>query len=111
MIENVILNYLSDHLDVPVCMEVPKEMPNAFVVIEKTSSSRTNYIDSSTLAIQSYGDSLLHAAELSSQVKDAMYNSIQLNEVSRCELNSEYNYTDESIKKYRYQAVFDLTHY
>ena len=111
MIENVILNYLSDHLDVPVYMEVPKTMPSAFVVIEKTSASRTNYIDSSTLAIQSYGDSLLHAAELSSQVKDAMYDSIQLNEVSRCELNSEYNYTDESIKKYRYQAVFDLTHY
>lgn len=111
MIENVILNYLSDHLDVPVSMEVPKTMPSAFVVIEKTSAGRTNYIDSSTLAIQSYGDSLLQAAELSSQVKDAMYNSIQLNEVSRCELNSEYNYTDESIKKYRYQAVFDLTHY
>jgi hypothetical protein len=103
MIENVILNYLSDHLDVPVLMEVPKTMPSAFVVIEKTSASRTNYIDSSTLAIQSYGDSLLHAAELSSQVKDAMYDSIQLNEVSRCELNSEYNYTDDRYRCFTWQ--------
>ena len=31
--------------------------------------------------------------------------------VTRCDLNSDYNYTNTSTKQYRYQAVFDVTFY
>lgn len=51
------------------------------------------------------------AAELNEKVKSAMDEIVELDEVTRCELNSDYNYTDTSRKKYRYQAVFDITHY
>ena len=30
--------------------------------------------------------------------------------VFRCELNGDYNFTDTETKRYRYQAVFDLTY-
>lgn len=111
MIEKVIYDYLSLYLGVPVFMETPKEPPITFVVIEKTSAGRRNYINSSTLAIQSYSDTLFNTVTLSDRVKDLMFESIALNDIARCELNSEYNYTDTQMKKYRYQAVFDLTHY
>ena len=34
-----------------------------------------------------------------------------LDEVSACRLNSDYNFTDTTTKHYRYQAVFDLVFY
>ena len=111
MIEKVILDYLEDELDLPCYTEAPQNPPAEFIVIEKTSAGRVNYIDSSTLAIQSYAESLYSAASLSEAVKAAMFDSITLDEVASCRLNSEYNFTDPRMKQYRYQAVFDLTHY
>lgn len=114
MIEKVIYDYLSNAQElqgISVNMEVPQNPPKTFIVIEKTSSGRTNYIESSTIAIQCYSDTLFNAAALSATVKEVMLNSIVLDDIARCKLNSEYNYTDTQMKKYRYQAVYDLTHY
>lgn len=111
MIEKVIYDYLSRELSVPVYTEIPANPPKTFVVFEKTSSGRENYIDSSTIAVQSYADSLFNAASLSATVKGVMLDIITLDEVASCRLNSEYNFTDTQMKKYRYQAVYDLYHY
>lgn len=111
MIEKILLNYLNSKLTVPVVMEEPADKPESFVVIQKTGSSRVNYIFSATIAVQSYGASLLKAAELNEAVKDAMLNIIEVGEVASCRLNSDYNFTDSQTKRYRYQAVFELTHY
>ena len=35
---------------------------------------------------------------------------VELPDVSRSALNSDYNYTDTDTKTYRYQAVYDLTY-
>ena len=32
-------------------------------------------------------------------------------QISRVQLNSDYNFTDTAQKRYRYQAVYDLTFY
>lgn len=111
MIEMTVLSYLKAALNVPVYMEVPEDPETTFVVVQKTGSSKTNYIYSATFAIQSYTGSLLGAAELNEQVKAAMDDIIVLDEISRSELNSDYPFTDESEKRYRYQAVYDLFHY
>ena len=44
MIETTVLDYLRDRLGVPVTMEVPEGASGTFVVLEKTGSSRQNYI-------------------------------------------------------------------
>lgn len=111
MIEAVVLDYLSGCLQVPVYMEVPENPPDTYVVIEKTGSGRENWIDSAVMAIQSYAASLYEVATLNEQVKAAMDAIIELPEISRSELNSDYNYTDTTTKRYRYQAVYDLVHY
>lgn len=116
MIEKIVLDYLAEELDpVPVYMQVPESNPNPgsakFVVIEKTGSSLENHIFSAMLAIQSYAPTLYEAAVLNEAVKAAMLQMIELEEVARVDINSDYNFTDEETKQPRYQAVFDLVHY
>lgn len=111
MIEEIVLNYLSAGLDAPVGMEVPRQPASRFVVLEKTGSGRADHIGTATLAVQSYGATLLEAARLNEQVKCVMETLTDLDEICSVELNTDYNFTDTASKRYRYQAVFDVTHY
>lgn len=111
MIEAIIIQYLNETLGLPVYAEVPAKAEKEFCIVEKTGSSTQNYIRSATVAVQSYSDSLLKAAKLNERVIRAMEELSGLEEVSSCDLNSDYNYTDTSTKRYRYQAVFDITHF
>lgn len=112
MIETVLLNYLgSADLSADVYMEQPKVKPSAFFVLEKTGGALTEHIYESSFVVQSYGASLAEAATLNDEVKSVMLNAITLDEISRVELNSDYNFTDPTTKTYRYQAVFVITHY
>ena len=112
MIEVTILSFLLDQLSAPVSLEVPVNKPDEFVVFEKTGSGERNHIVSATIAIQSCSTkSLYRAANLNDQVKKAMKNIVGLNQISRCKLNTDYNFTDRESKTYRYQAIFDLVYY
>lgn len=111
MIEQVILNYLKNNLSVPVYMERPENDTGEFVVIEKTASGCTDHINQATFAVQSFGNSLLRAADINEEAKSIMDDLITLDVISSSQLNSDYNYTDTQKKRYRYQAVYDITHY
>src|SRR5690554_326081 len=111
MIEVTIYNYLKNVLSVPVYTELPKEKPQRFVVLDKIRSSKENHLLSSTIAFQSYAESKFQAALLNEQVKEAIENMIVLDEISKVELNSDYNFTDTTTKEYRYQAVYEIYHY
>lgn len=111
MIEIIIKNYLAEKLSVPVVLEVPADPPKSFVLLEKTGSSREEHIDRVMLAIQSYAPSMYAAAKLNEQVKAAMDSAVELDAVSASRLNSDYNFTDTTTKRYRYQAVYDLVYF
>lgn len=111
MIEKTVIQYLSEVQTVPVYAEVPTEPPTEFIVVEKTSGGRNNHINDSSIAIQSYSNTMLGAADLNELMKGYMLSLVSLSEVSRVILNSDYNYTDTSTKRYRYQAVYDIVHY
>ena len=90
MIETVLLNYLnSAGLSAQVYMEQPAKKPSAFFILE----------------------SLANAAHMNEEIKQAMFNAVTLDEISKVELNSNYNYTDSATKQYRYQAVYVVVHY
>lgn len=110
MIAKLLLDYLSEALDVPVVMEAP-EQTTGYVLIDQTGSSRANHIITTTLALQSYGDSLYNAMLLNEEVKAAMVDFANLNRVTRVELDTDYNFTDTTTKQYRWQAVYQITHY
>lgn len=108
MIEKVILDYLKSALPVPVYMEVPEKPPASFVLAEKTSSGRENYINSAMIVLQSYAASLYEAATLNESVKTAMDRLAATKDISAAKLNRDCNNTDTATKQYRYQAVYDI---
>lgn len=113
MIEATIINYLQGKTAAGnnVFAEVPKNPPATFIVIEKTGSVTDNHIETATIAVKSHAGSLLAAASLNEQVKAIMDQSPELDDIGSCNLNSDYNFTDSISKQYRYQAVFQVTHY
>lgn len=111
MIEKTILDHISATLQVSCGMERPANAPASFVVVEKTGESRTNGINTAILAVQSYGATFYEAACLNEEVKAAMFSAQALPEIAAVRLNSDYNFTDTDTKRYRYQAVFDVTYY
>lgn len=111
MVEKTILNYLNAQLPdgVKAYMEHPEGADaGKMVIVEKTSSTESDLVVSSMIAIQSYAPSLYEAASLNETVKGIMRNAISLQAISSCHLNTDYNYTDTTTKRYRYQAVYDV---
>lgn len=115
MIESIVYEFLKENMTVPVYTEIPNNPPVKMIVLEKTGSSQDNLIKRSTFAIQSYGKSMFEAAELNETLKEIMMDGLDgllsLGEISAVNLNSDYNFTDTTTKRYRYQAVFDIVHY
>lgn len=110
MIAKILLDYLDHNLSVPVVMEAPDQQTD-YVLIDQTGSSRTNHITTTTLALQSYGATLYEAMLLNKEVEEAMDGFAELGEVTRVELNTDYNFTNTATKQYRWQAVYQITHY
>lgn len=111
MIEIVIKKFLDENLKVPSFFEHTKNMPESFVIIEKTGSGGSDYVHSATFAFQSYAPSLQKSAELNELVKKTVEQLVTVNEVSGVHHNSDYNFTDTETKKYRYQAVYDINYF
>lgn len=104
MIEKKIRDYLEEALDVPVLVEHRERDPYVFVIFEKTGGYIKNTIHHSTFAFQSYGRTLAEALELNNDLIDYM----MIFEDANVKLNSNYNFTDISTKRYRYQAILEL---
>ncbi len=111
MIEVILKEYLENILGEKVYMEIPEKLPDRFVLVEKTGGGCENYINSATVAIQSYAPTLYEVCKLNKRVKAAMLGAITLDSISASKLNADYNFTDTNRKRYRYQAIFDLTYF
>ena len=110
MIEATMRTFLEEQLNVPTYLEHKKTMPSEYIMIEKTGGSSSNFISSATLAIQSISSTMAKASKLNEKVKALLLINVPKS-VSSCKLNSDYNFTDTETKQYRYQAVYDVTHY
>ena len=110
MIEAVVIGYLDGLGNIPAYAERPEDPPEEYLIIERTGGGYTNHISRAVIAVQSYADSLLRAAQINEAVEAAMQDITDIENISRCSLNSSYNFTDTASKKYRYQAVFDIAY-
>ena len=113
MIEKTIQDFLQARVPYPVYMEVPEGGgAPPYAVLEKTGSGVIDgHVWTATLTVQSYGATLYEAAQANEIIKGVMAQAVELPAVTRCRLNSDYNFTDTTKKQYRYQAVFDIIHY
>lgn len=110
-VEQFIIEYLAQALSVNVSGSVPHPLRAEFVTVEKTGSSTADRIPTATIAVQSWSTSRAAAEALNETVKAAMAGLDAEDEISRCALESDYNYTDLATNKPRYQAVFAVVHY
>ena len=110
MIAKEELDYLGEGLSVGVYMESPEELTN-YILLDQTGSSLNDHIITTTIAVQSYAPSLYEAMVLNESVKAAMEGFAQLANVTRVELDTDYNFTNTVTKQYRWQAVYNITHY
>lgn len=109
MIEKDILSILSDQ---NVYCERPPKAPKEWVLIERIAQSAVlnGLLYETRIAVQSYSESLLKAAELDESVRDTLLNA-DVNGITSIKLNASTNFTDPETKEYRYQSVYDITHY
>lgn len=118
MIEKIVLDYLTEHMTVPVFMELPEvpsedysTMPERFIVLEKVGGGLNDHINSGSIAVQSYSlNSLYEAASLDEDMRSVMRGIIESDSISGIRLASNYNHTDTRTKRYRYQSVFEIYH-
>lgn len=110
--EEKILNFLKDR-GFTCYMEEPVKKPSEYVLVEKTGSSDAgDGLYSSLYAFRSYSTSMYKASRLDDKVKAAVFGMPQnIPGITDATLNSDYNYTDTETKRYRYQAVFEITHF
>ena len=114
MIEITLMDYLKEQLSMnDIYMEVPATMPQSFIVIDRTSHTKTDTgFQTATIAFQSYGASKYDTAVLNERVVNALIAAREhLTNVFNSALNSEYPFFDTSNKRYRYQAVFEFTYF
>lgn len=113
MIELVIFEFLNNqNIGIPVYMEVPENPPKEFYLLQKTGSDMSDRIYKATIVVQSYAGSLYQAAVNNETIKELMIDGlIDDPDIASVRLNSDYEFTDTQEKRYRYQAVFDITHY
>lgn len=110
MIEKVLYDFLNDRLSVPCWLEVPKDAPDSYVIIERTNSSRRNHIMTAVFAIQSYAASLYDAAALNQEVRGVMEELNGSALVGAALFQSDYSQTNLPKKQYRYQAVYNIVY-
>lgn len=111
MIEIILLDYLEGALKIPVTPEYPEDPPERFVVLRFGDTTRENLLETTVVIAESHEGSLLKAAQLNRQVKAAMDALTELPEISAARLASDYPAPDTKNKRYRYQAVYNITHY
>lgn len=110
MIIPKLINYLHNNLSVYVGVEAPEQLTD-YVLIDQTGSTNSNHLMTTTVAVQSYGATLLAAMQLNESVKAVMLSFVSDPDVSAVRLQTDYNFTNTATKQYRWQAVWEITHY
>lgn len=85
MIAKALLDYLGEKLEVGVYMEQPEVLTN-YVLLDQTGSSKREHITTTIITVQSYGASLYEAMQLNEEVKAAMEDFVELDEVTKVEV-------------------------
>lgn len=97
-----------------VYAETPVDEPDEYLIVEQTGSGDENYIENVMVVVQTISrdrnNGLSKVMAINETVIAAMKEMPEHEDVFRCHRNTDYNFTDTSTKKYRWQAVFDITY-
>ena len=111
MIEITVMEFLSNSLGVPVHMEYPEKPTDRFLVLRRTDNKPENHIYTATFVAESYAETMLEAAKLNGLAINALDRLTELDGVTASRHVTDYEFKDTKNKRYRYQAVYNLTYY
>ncbi len=112
MLEITLKNYLEKVLSVPCKLEVPQDLPEKLIRIERLSAQYPcPGMSTVRIAVQSYAQTLYGAALLNEIIKAAMEDFDTLADISAAKLLNDHPFPDTGTKRYRWQAVYDITYY
>lgn len=80
------------------------------LIVDRTGGSVTNLVKTTSIVVDSYGESKAAASVLNDTVIDAMFQAVSEEGFSSVSLNSTYSDTDTASKEYRYGALFEIVH-
>lgn len=111
MIEERILDYLQRKLNTTyVYLETPKTSHTSYVVFQIVDRTRTNLIDAVTVRLWSYGKTKEDATILDGEVRKAMYDITDLENISSSTIGGGADDYDTSLNRYRYSSYFNITY-
>lgn len=108
MIESVVIGYLNEKLNVPVYAEEPTRKIDEYVIVQTIDNGRVNFIDACTLSIKSVSTTFENAGKLNKKVKDAMFDIIELSNVSSSKCGGGGQRIDTVTKRYTHECIFNL---
>ena len=111
MIELIVKEHLESRLDAPVFFEFPADAPDYFLILKKEGNPRENMLDSAMLIVDSYGPNLMAAAMVNESAKKTLDDLALLPNISASRRGGDYPAFDTKNKRYRYQAVQNITYY
>ena len=110
-IEEIVVGYLTEQ-GYTAYGEEPESPPKTYAVIGRVGGGMENHISRALITVRSYAPTLLQAAKLNKQIKfEMVYGLPELPQIAGIRLNSDYNNTDPETRRYRYQAVYEITYY
>ena len=97
----------------PAFLEEPAkaQRPPRYYIVARMGVSPQNHIHHGRIVVQSYAPSLVEAMALNRAAYDAMQSLPELSAVTAAGLASDYNFTDETTGRYRWQAVYEVIYY
>ena len=112
-IEERLIAYLGDNVDVGVFAERPKssELSPSYILIEKLGGGKEDHVRNASIAIQSVAPTMLEAIKLNELVLACMPKMYGYPGIVSIAYDTDYNFTDTSTKEYRYQALYDIKYY
>ena len=115
-IEEVVIGYLNSNrnaIEYPAYGDTPykHQLPAHHYMVQKTGSTTRDRITTAQIVVQSVTvQSKAQAARMNEQMVGVMEGIVGTSGISACHINSDYDYTDTTSKRWRYQAVFDITY-
>ena len=109
LIETTIRNYLIEKIpNVPIEVEEPTNAPSKYIVFRVIDQGVEDHIWAVTVEFFSYGASVLEASALNEELKAAMLNIAELDDIFSCRIGGGGSDFNNEQKRYRYGTYFNL---
>lgn len=107
---NFVVSKLNTSMTVPVYGDEDEVTDSKYVLVEMIGMSEKNMVQKESLSFRSIAESRAAAYALNLTTMEKVKELIQFDEISGIHLESSYDSTDTTKKKYRYQCIFGITH-